>query len=91
VDSREWISEKYLWAPESIDQREIPVGSREHGPVRNTCGLQRAFIFLINLRALMYSVWIICAADTRSPSHLLTTTTSATSTIPFFIPEIRSS
>lgn len=52
----------------------------------STCGLQLRLTFLINLRALMYSPWIIRAALTKSPSHLLTATRSATSTIPFFIP-----
>lgn len=52
----------------------------------STCGLQLRLTFLMNLRALMYSPWIIRAALTKSPSHLLTATRSATSTIPFFIP-----
>ena len=40
------------------------------------------------LSALLYSIWIRLAAGSKSPSDLFTTTTSATSTIPFFIPVI---
>jgi len=39
-----------------------------------------------NLSALVYSVCMRRAARTKSPSDLFTTTTSATSTMPFLIP-----
>jgi hypothetical protein len=41
----------------------------------------------MSLRALEYPVCIRLAAGIKSPSDLLITTTSATSTIPFLIPE----
>ena len=39
------------------------------------------------LTALTYSICILLAAGTRSPSDLFTTTRSATSTIPFLMPK----
>ena len=52
----------------------------------STCGVHKLFFFLINFRALVYSVCILMAGARRSPSALLITIKSAISTMPFFIP-----
>ena len=51
-----------------------------------TCGCHTLVFGRTNFSALVYSVCIRRAAGIKSPSDLLTTMTSATSTMPFFIP-----
>lgn len=79
-----WNAKSCCWLTPSLHC--LHTHTQIHRTHTQTLGFQDLDCLLSSLSALVYSVWILLAGTTRSPSDFVTTTKSALSMMPLLIP-----